>query len=397
MMGSRSTILSLLVSLGLLAACVRPAELEEIGQEDILVVEGLITDEDKKQEVKISRTIPVTAGDTIIPEQNATVAIRESTQTLLPLIEEEPGIYRTENNFSAIPGMELQLVITLEDGNAYESTVVTMQSTPDIDSIYATFTPNPINNRDGGDFRFLLATQPTDDNAQAIRWTWRGAYEVQMETPSRYEWLGGNDVRIRELGGDNSELQVERCWVNQRSTDIIVGQESVTGFGIRDFQIHGFHSDTKFLRRQYGIEVTQYGLSADALTYWQLIAETNQGSGFLFDRQVGTVLGNIRNVDDPDEFVLGIFEAAELKTSFRRFDHAEFIDDGYIRFSEFFINCSGIQPLETATDEIGEFMQRNYPGWEIGFFITNGPVLYFPSRCSNCTRYGNNAPPEFWE
>ncbi len=392
---SRSGIFPLLSLLA--GSCTQPISLEEVsGDLGTLVIEGIITDQSQKQQISITRTVQLKADVTGVAVTNAQVQIAVNQERLLEFEEEEPGIYRSKEVYAGQVGSEYQLFFTLANGAIYQSEKVEMLATPEIDSVYATFTSNPIINRDGGNFDFFLDARSNSTQSHHFRWTWTSASALLMETPSRYEWLGGNETRVRERGGDNDQDQVELCWIVKQSPQILVSSEPVEGLGIRSQQIHGFHSDSKAMRVSFGIEVKQYGLSDASYRYWSLLAETNQGSGFLFDKQVGPVPGNVVNTRDKEELVLGIFEAAEEKVYYRQFHPLEFWRQGYLRTTGFHIDCSDIQALQTTTDEIGEFMERNASGWEIGFFVTGGMVYYFPKRCANCTLYGTNQKPDFW-
>ncbi len=393
---ARNTSWILLGSLAGIISCIRPVELNDIATDEVLVIEGLITDEDKRHEIKVSITTPLSTTDSILPVGNATVFVLENDDDRIDFTESTSGVYTSNESFGGVAGRTYQLFVNLTEGRTYESSVVTMQATPEIDSIYATFNLNPINHPQGGDFEILIDSRANDTNTKYLRWTWQASSTLKVANPSRYEWLGGNDFVVRELGGDNSENQVEQCWINQPSTQVLVQEEPVEGLGFRGFQLHGFHSDTRAMSIDFGIEVKQYALSDESFTYWELLASTTQGSGFLFDRQVGSVQGNILNPENPEELVLGYFEAAEEKKLFRRFNHLEFGDAGFRRRSQFFVDCFDVQPMTSPPGELGLFLDEYHPDWQIAFFITNGPAVFYPERCSNCTVFGDNQRPDYW-
>jgi len=386
-----------LIILIIATSCIRSAEIADIDTDEILVVDGIITDENRRQQVVVSFTIPLSSEDTLRPVSNLVVSILENDDRTLDFEEVSPGVYQSTEEFAGVVGNEYQLLINFDDGRSYQSSRVEMQPTPPIDSIYAVFTPNPIINPDGGDFEFFVDARDNTTSAQYFRWSWQAASTLKVANPSRFEWLGGNEFRVRELGGDNSEDQVEQCWIDQPSTQIIVREQEAPGLGIIAQRVHSFHSDSRAMSIDFGIEVRQYGLSLEAFNYWNLLAESTQSTGFLFDRQVGSIRGNISNPNDPEELVLGYFEAAEEKKLFRRFNHLEFGDDGFRRRSQFFVDCFDVEPRTTDPSQLGEFMEEFFPAWEIAFFITDGPAVFYPQRCSNCLIFGENREPSYWE
>ena len=383
---------------GLFQHCSEPIEIESIGFDDILVIEGLITDQLGPQQIKVTRTAPVNT-DSLTGEVGAEVFVVDGNESRIDFAEVSSGIYQSVNPFAATVGNTYQLFVNTNDGRSYASTEVEMQATPPIDSVYATFTPTPtaLNDR-GGNINVFVDALNNDVGAEFFRWTWKSAFELRVPNPSRFEWLGGNDFRIREVGSEGDSLQVERCWNNDSLSQITLATETVPGRGVEQIALTGFHTDTRAMRIEYGIEVKQYALSRSSYDYWQLIAESTQGSGFLFDRQVGTIPGNIQNVNDRDEVVLGIFEASQEVSVIRQWRPEDFRDDGFQRRTLFWNDCFDIEPVILGTDSIGFFMEQNFPAWEIAFFTTTPSAVYFfPSRCSNCTQFGDNNPPEFWE
>ena len=58
--------------------------------------------------------------------------------------------------------------------------------------------------------------------------------------------------------------------------------------------------------------ITPVGKDAD--TFWESLKQLTEAEGTLFDLPPAKVRGNIFNVDDPEEVVLGFFEVAAVDT-----------------------------------------------------------------------------------
>lgn len=113
-------LMLLIIALTVLISCGEEAiEWElETSQSDLLVIEGVITNERKAHEVKITR--PVTDPmDTPEPVTRAVVVIFDRTKTRL-LSETSPGIYHTEPTFRAVHNKLYRLYI-LHRGLEYEA------------------------------------------------------------------------------------------------------------------------------------------------------------------------------------------------------------------------------------------------------------------------------------
>jgi hypothetical protein len=69
-----------------------------------------------------------------------------------------------------------------------------------------------------------------------------------------------------------------------------------------------------FFATGYYLTVLQQTLSPAAYNYWDQLRENANPGGGLFDPTPGTVSGNIQNLDDPEELVLGFFYATQTDT-----------------------------------------------------------------------------------
>ncbi|MBV6646234.1 MAG: DUF4249 domain-containing protein [Cyclobacteriaceae bacterium] len=385
----------------ILLGCLERVELNPLDFDNLLVVEGLITNQTGGGMVKLSRTFQLDQ-DNPEPVENALVWVISASGDSINFTEERPGQYQVGSGFTGSIGERYKLLISSSEGDQYASDWVEMINTPPIDSVYAFFDLKPTTiNGNAGSFNFFVDSRSAQSGNQHYRLEWTATYELEVPNPSRFQWLGGNDFIAREFGGDNPELQVQICWQTDTSSQILVNESVLPAGGFAEFPVHSVDSESRKMLRGYSIEVTQYALTPESFDYWSLLAESTQQVGFLFDQQVGTVRGNISNITNPDEIVLGIFDAAE-KVSFRRQYHPlDFRDQGYRRNGQKFVDCADQEFLNSAPDSLGYFMDQYGEEYEIAFFsegiIAPPGIIYFRKECSNCTLYGSNQQPGFWE
>lgn len=383
--------------LTIIGGCFERIELESIAFEELLVVESIITDVEENQIVKLRKTSPI-GQDTIIGVMGVEMIVRSSEGEVYNFTEtQEIGVYQSAEPFAGVIGNEYQLSFTTGTGQEYESSWVEMLSTPTIESLEAEFEPvsGDPNNNNAGNFNFFVSTGASDQSESFMRWRWTATYEIKIPQPSRFLWLGGNEFIAREIGGDNEEFQVEICWPREESKGLLVEEsQQVTG-AFTSFPVHSFYSETRRMLRGYHLFVEQYALSEESFEFWDLLKRSNQGGG-LFDLQVGSISGNVKNINNEDEPVLGIFEAAQLRSIRRQYHPLDFRDAGYLRNGQNFVDCADVDPLQSETDEIAEFMEEFGETYEIGFFVTGGGVFYIRKDCSNCTFYGSNLKPDYW-
>ena len=385
-------------AISLLYHCSEPVDFQSSDFESLLVIEGLITDEMKYQSVRATRTVPIDSDEENVVT-GATVKVSIDNEVEISFfLNDSTGTYLSEQPFAGEIGKIYQLMVTTADGQQYFSQPVEMLPTPSIDSIYALFEPQPDPlNSGAGNFSFYLATGSDEIPSRFYRWTWTSAFELSVPLPSRFLWTGGNTFISRERGGENDDLQVEICWQMDTSSQILLTQTPTAATTVPQQPLTSFPSSSRAMRRAFGLEVKQYTLSQESFEYWNLIAQISQGQGTLFDRQAGTVVGNIRNVEDSTATILGIFEAAQEVVTTRIFRPLEFTDMGFRRNGSHIVDCEDIEPETTDVDEIGLFMEQNQEAFTLCCFITEPPTaVYVIKRCSDCTQFGQNHPPDFW-
>ena len=83
---------------------------------------------------------------------------------------------------------------------------------------------------------------------------------------------------------------------------------------IRDYPIVFVSNESARLFRKYRIKVRQFGLSDEAYFYHNQLKEITSQTGSIFDKQPFSLFGNIRNVEDPSEMVMGYFIVSGVST-----------------------------------------------------------------------------------
>ena len=122
--------------------CTEPFEGSVEGFEDVLVVDALITNEKKIQEVRLTRSYPFD-GEGPIAEGNADIVIDDGDGRQFVFEEDEPGVYLSRMPFSAETGKAYSLSITTQDGRSYRSGTMELPiDSTSIDQLYAVRTSN---------------------------------------------------------------------------------------------------------------------------------------------------------------------------------------------------------------------------------------------------------------
>ena len=106
----------------LLYNCIEAIESGSISYENTLVVEARITNEDKHHTIKLSQTYQIDSIKKVaVPEEKAIVSLIDNNNYNYIFLEKEPGVYMSENVFSAQDNNSYVLNIKRSDGREYES------------------------------------------------------------------------------------------------------------------------------------------------------------------------------------------------------------------------------------------------------------------------------------
>jgi hypothetical protein len=322
------------LSLGLcllLYACVERVDTAYSLRTDLLVVSGIITDRDQPQTIRLSRSRSRSDSMSVdSPVTQARVEVVVDSTERLPLTEIEPGLYRMPVGFRGRIGHVYQLRFRTAEGVGYESSAERLNPVPPIGRVYSQFNPaGPKRTADGLPVPANEVFLDFDDPAGVRNfyfWRWR-LYEIQGWCATceqgRYKVrdvgpLGAGPIEVLGCVRDTSLNTYnvfdypcrDLCW------DIFYGQNLVIASDV-------FSNGQRQLGQKIAsvpiyqldpalIVVEQLSLSLNAWRYYKLLTDQAQNSGTLADSPPAPIAGNVRNLTDPNENVIGYFSAAAV-------------------------------------------------------------------------------------
>ena len=363
-----TTILSLLIS-----GCVIQfiPEIEE--EPKLLVVEGLLTDQDRSNKIRISWSLPVGEVMTDQPVRNCMVIIREEKGQGHILEERNPGIYVTDSTqFRGQVNHKYSLYIQTNNGT-YQTDFIEMKPVPAMDSVY--FKKITIKEKDEFGLpvegcQIFVDTHDPSDRCLYYRWDFRETWEFRIpySVVNRVCWRSANSDKI---------------FIRNTS---IYNQASVTGF-----PLHYITNATDRLDVRYSILVNQYSLNDDEFTYWEKVKNVSESVGGLYDITPMSIQGNIYRVENTGEPVLGYFSVSAV-TSERIY-----IDENFMGLPNFYSYCPTDTVFGPATVPIsGLGVSR----WVIDDRTTSEMppyrIITEYKQCADCTVRGTNVKPSFW-
>lgn len=381
--GSWNTCL-FIVTVAIGASCVEPYPPPVTdANANYLVVNGFLNSTDGRVDVRITRTIPLSATTRPPVVTGASVTVEEENGSSITVREMGEGDYAIEG-LPIDPSRRYRLRVVTPAGETCVSDYITLKATPPIDSVTWDTTPDGI--------RILVNAH--DDTGQTIYYKW-DFIETWEYHATYYSSLKFADNISPDIVVRSEDELIYTCWRSARSNPVLISSsERLSQDVVSKFPITHIEKGNQRLLIRYSILVKQYALTRDVYDYWKALKETTEGLGGLFDPQPGQVLGNFRNESDSDNPVVGYFSGGQVQQK-RFFLSSNQLPPAY-QFSPTNWNCV----LDTVlVDEIGAFSR------EANLLVSSvyqGPVLlgYTSATipCADCrTQGGSTSKPSFWE
>ncbi|MFY0625630.1 MAG: DUF4249 domain-containing protein [Reichenbachiella sp.] len=384
-----------LFQFGLLSfSCVEPYEYLSTSYDELIVIEGLLTDENKNHEIKISYTYPVDFSSSFVEIDNAEVFIEEKERSIYHFHYTDSGKYVSDNSFQGLYGKEYRLVVNTEDGQRYQSTYELLVPSPPIDSIYDFYAELPNSETDEIEpgIQFFISTNDQSGIAKYFRYELQETYKIVVPYPSYFEVQDGSVVRRID--------QVGSCYKSVKPSNLIIGTSSSNSENrLEEFPLNFIFQSSQKIRTRYSVLVKQYAISETAYHYYRRLKENNESTGSLSDKQTGTIVGNISSTQGANEPVLGYFEVSGTSEKREFFSFSDF--DPRFEPASFQALCDYRRARRFSFQEGIEFIQSNQ-GYQIHTIeYASGPgtsdaLIILTKSCTSCAEYADTTPPNYW-
>jgi Domain of unknown function (DUF4249) len=372
-----------------LVCCVEPYNIQSVSYDNLMVIDGFISADVKQHKVAISRTSKINEKK-FIAETGAQVSIKDGSGAIILLKEESPGIYLTAP-LAGIIGNTYKLQVTTQNGKQYASEKVQLKNAPEIKNIYATYSSDLAIGEGTGGIQIFLDSEDPTNQTNYYRWEFKETYEIKTPYPSSYIWPGGNELIFRDV-------PVDRCWSNDSSKSILIkSTKGLAASKVTAQLIQTIPGYSPNMRIRYSILVKQFALSQNAYLYWKALKDVNESQGTLYDRQPGTVRGNVTSLSDK-EVVVGYFDAGAVTEKRVFFTPDDFTDSGY-KAPKFLTSCYFFTPIDVLLSELGAYLtEHSRENLIVSEVQGLGDVTVHlrPKYCCDCTNLGSNKKPSYW-
>ncbi|MCH6197962.1 DUF4249 domain-containing protein [Aquiflexum sp. LQ15W] len=289
-----------LLYLVLPVSCIDKLDFVGETKEGQLVIYGLFTDINERQVVNVSQTTATGLAPKGIP--NAQVYLLNSR-------EERVARYNSVGNgdyeifgIKANEGERYAIEVTLGD-NLYRSKLEKVPELQAEDQLSFDFVKEPFRT-EAPESVFTVYSEtmlPTTQDPIYLRWTVEETYIWPLV------YLPGTGFPppvpppcfISDVIEPNRLNLFDGSGTSTRRTKLVLAKRKV---------------DNSFLY-PFFVSVKQLSINREAYEYWEKIKIVINNQGSLFDIPPAPVFGNIANVEDPNETVLGYFEVAKTKVT----------------------------------------------------------------------------------
>jgi len=345
-------------------------------------VDGQLTDGDEPTIVRLSISSAINR-EVLIPVSDGNLYITNENQEEIPLTETEAGIYQVLNSsFFGQAGKTYQLHISLPDGQKYISDICRLPMPSPIDSLYGIEESTEFGNstHDFPGIQFYIDNHTDVADTSYYLWQLTQTYKFRSSFDIEFTWEG-HYVPYP----DPDSLRT--CWRTTQVKDIfLTSTKYLDPPAISQFPLHFVSTETKMLSMRYSLFVKQLTISEKAFDFYDAIEQQNIDQGNLWSQQPIQILGNIRNVNNPDEPVLGYFIVAGVE------EKRIFVDRPLLTF--YYNECT---PDFESVQYIAFEPQQKWPIY-IDDIMYLGYAMAQSKACFDCRLDGGSlTPPDFWE
>lgn len=371
-------------------SCTEPFNIKSIDFEDALIIEAIITDEVKHQEIKLSRTFSLEEF-TPSKESNAQVFITDDAQNTFEFEETITGTYTSKTAFGATSNNNYTLTVITSNDKTYKSHPTQAPNTVPIYNLYAS---KEVSKDTGNENVSIFVDGFTaSENSKYFRYEYEETYKIEATSWVDGEFTISNTGQLswNELCCRPVEKRV--CYNTVTSDSIIqLKVENTLQGNPSAFPLKVLAKDNPIIRTRYSILVKQYAQSLEAFTFYKILNKFSSSEEVFSQNQPGFFSGNLFCIDNSKEKVVGYFDISSVST-----------ERIFFNFTDFFPN----DPTPPYFEDCTTFMitdlnllKDNVIAGTVVYASANpdpGGIPYVvPASCGDCTKIGSSTKPGFW-
>lgn len=380
---NRSYIIVLLVLL--CHSCIEPYDPVINETQEVMVIEGMISDKPGLHTVTVSVSTPYN-NPSFRPVSGCVVAVQDNegnTEFYTESLEQE-GIYEAwlDEPFLAV-GKAYAVQVHTPGNGLYASDYDSLLACPPIDSLY--FVEKTTSGEDPdkvwNGVQFFNDVRGHGGGTRNYRWKAIATWEYHSPYTAEY-------VRYKEENIPYLDDTVSVCYLTETITTIYAAStQLLSENNIYQNKLQYVSTQTPRLTERYNLLVEQHSLTDQAYAYWEKLAAQSSNSANLYETQPSSSIGNIFNVNESREKVLGCFYATQIQQD------RIIVDKTDLSFPVYGYTCV----LDTIPDNSKFLYDQYYYLFSLALIGPGPPWLGGPKKCFDCTLLGGtNVKPDFW-
>ncbi len=372
----------LLVLVIILLGCKDEFILKSDTYEQVMVVDGLISNEPGPYTIYLSLTAPVNS-DEHIPLEGYIITLHDNTGQSEILSEVKPGKYVTsESGIQGVVGNEYSISIINPSGVEYKSDFQKLPEPVEIESVYteidSTISRNYAFKIPG--YQFYVDSKLAQTQENYFLWSMTESYEYDSD----YEFYALESNMGLFMYNKPKITRLRTCWKTQKVNYIFTGTTTnLSTPQIRHQPLHFVSTDTKKLSKRYSLLMTQYIIGEEEYKYWKELENILSEENAFSTSQPYSITGNIKNINNPKEKVYGYFTVASVSQKRIYVDYSD--------LDMYYIKCTVVSDIK----DINNYKKILGPPY---YWVDDGSGLGIVAfDCIDCTSEGGTTfRPIFW-
>ena len=350
-----------------------------------LVVEGMINTGAGETKITLSRVTSLSSLLTLtnVPELNAKVQVEGADNSVKLLTEQGNGVYAATLTGMAANG-QYRLRITTSSNKVYLSDFTNALVTPAVDDLSW--------KREASGVQIGVKTKAPQTASKYYKWEYDEIYEYTSVAVSDYKYIKAE----KRVAQRTANEQIYRCYRSKHSPDILLGSTAaLTENTISNFPIRLIPNNSQLLTVKYYIALKQYSINADANRFFTQMKKNTELTGSIFDQQPSEAQGNIHNLNDVSEIVIGYITASTVEEKKIFITNSQVPGWSYAYPSQ----CSITILVNNTIPDFEQYFTTSYVPLVPVLSATNTILGYtsYYSECLDCTAAGGTTTkPSFW-
>ncbi|MBC5994781.1 DUF4249 domain-containing protein [Pontibacter cellulosilyticus] len=301
----------LMALLLLMIGCIDPINLKNDEQKSHLVVESTFTNDPEHNYVRLTYSLPYTEKYRKY-EKEAGVSVHSDKGEVYAFAYDA-----ATNNYYPIAGAAAfgtpghKYILRIQVGeNVYQSGWITMKQPVPIDTVHFeideqlfAFKGDRQKEQYTG-YRVLVDYQDPAEEQNFLRWSFFTEFEVATQ-PWDY---------VDERGVARPKNCCAKCLLTEKLDRFKVIDDRLTNGKYIINQEVLFMPFHRYLGVKNKLKVFQYSVTEEVYEFYRIMEQQKEATGTVFDPPPARVTGNVSNINNKDEQVIGFFDVASVVT-----------------------------------------------------------------------------------